>query len=371
MVFQGGAEGMLFKVLSNINRKSFDPIVITLSSLHGYNSSIKKLNIPIINIGISKNFLSCFKLFKLFFILHRLSPAIIHTWMYHADLLGGLIAYVLKVPKIIWCVRHSDFSKSTVKNTTYLIMRFCALLSKYIPNEIVYCSSKAAVIHECFGYSTNKTKIIPNGFDLTNFCQSPSKGLKIRNELKISSDSILVGHVGRFHPQKNHLGFLKAICSVTNNFPDTHFLLVGKDITPSNKLLNNYILKNNLNSVVHLLGLRHDIPAIMASLDILVSSSTNGEAFPNVIGEAMSCGVPCVVTNVGDSVEIIGNSGVVADAFDSQDIAENIIKLINLPASKRLQLSNIARQRIKLHYDIRTVIKLYESLYIIQSIVHI
>ena len=354
---------MLFKVLSNINRNRFEPIVITLTNLHGYNRSIKKLNISIINIGLTKNIFSFFKLFKLFFILRSLSPSIVHTWMYHADLLGGLIAYVLNVPKIIWCVRHSDFSIGTVKYSTYLIMKFCTLLSKFVPDQIIYCSNKAADIHECFGYSKNKRKIIPNGFDLTNFCQSSTKSLKIRNELKINKNTTLIGHVGRFHPQKNHLGFLKSICIINNEFPNIHFVLVGKDITPNNILISNFVLQNNLSSVVHLLGLRHDIPAIMASLDILVSPSTNGEAFPNVIGEAMCCGVPCVVTNVGDSVEIIGNSGVVADAFDSSDIAAKIIKLINLHPFERLKLSNDARQRVKLHYDIHKVIKLYESIY--------
>lgn len=354
---------MLYKVLSNLNRNRFKPVVITLTNLRGYNTSIKNLNIPIINIGLTNNISSFFKIFKLFVVLHRISPSVVHTWMYHADLLGGIVAYILKVPKIIWCVRHSDFSKSTVKYSTYLIMKFCTYLSKHIPNEIIYCSSRAADIHESFGYSTNKRKIIPNGFDLTNFRQSSSKRLKIRNELKINVNSILIGQVGRFHPQKNHLGFLKSICSINNKFPGTHFLLVGKGITHNNALISNFIFKNNLSSVVHLLGLRHDIPAIMASLDILVSASTNGEAFPNVIGEAMSCGVPCVVTNVGDSVEIIGNSGVVANAFDSSDIAEKIIKLINLHPSERLKLSKDARQRVKLHYDIRNVIKLYESLY--------
>lgn len=354
---------MLYKVLSNLNRNRFKPVVITLRNSRGYNTLIKNLNIPIINIGLTNNIFSFFKIFKLFFVLHRISPSVVHTWMYHADLLGGIVAYILKVPRIIWCVRHSDFSTSTVKYSTFLIMKTCSLISNFIPDKIVYCSKRAATIHEGFGYCKYKKKIIPNGFDLTSFCPSPFDRLKIRNELKIDHASIIIGQVGRYHPQKNHLGFLKSIHLLNNEFPHIHFLLVGSDITPANTQINNFLCENNLTSVVHLLGLRHDIPSVMAALDILVSPSTNGEAFPNVIGEAMSCGVPCVVTNVGDSVEIIGNTGFVADAFDSSDIAEKIIKLIKLQPTERLKLSNDARQRVILHYNISNVINLYESLY--------
>lgn len=358
---------MLYKLLCNINRSKFIPSVITLTNLQGYNSAITELNIKTYNIGLSKNPLSFYKIVYLIKILHKISPFIVHTWMYHSDLLGGLIAHIIGVPKVIWCVRHSDFSRNTVKISTYLVMRLCSFISNKIPHKIIYCSKNSADIHQKFGYNKTKTIIIPNGFDLSSFCPSTESRLSLRNELRISSNTFLIGQVGRFHPQKNHLGFLKAASLISNNFPQIHFLLVGKNVSSENKLLIDFIEKNNLFPVVHLMGLRHDISNVMSALDILVSPSTHGEAFPNVIGEAMSCGVPCVVTDVGDSAEIVGNTGFVVKSSDTSDLVSEIIKLINLSKSERSQLSVKARMRVQSKYNISNIVKLYESVYLSQS----
>ena len=358
---------MLYKLLCNIDQSKFIPSVITLTNLQGYNSAIAKLNIPIFNIGLSKNPLSFYKIINLFKILQKISPSIVHTWMYHSDLLGGLIAHILGVPKVIWCVRHSDFSKKTVKISTYLIMRLCALISNKVPHEIIYCSKNASYIHQNFGYNKTKTTIIPNGFDLKKFCPSTENRFKLRNELCISPNTILIGQVGRFHPQKNHLGFLKAACQISSKFSNVNFLLVGKDVSSNNKLLTTYIEENNLCSVVHLLGLRHDVSYIMSALDILVSPSTHGEAFPNVIGEAMSCGVPCIVTDVGDSAEIIGTTGLVVKISNTFDLITKISQFINLSKSQKAKLSINARMRVCSKYNISNVVKMYESVYLKDS----
>ena len=358
---------MLYKLLCNINRSKFIPSVITLSNLQGYNSAITDLNIPIYSIGLSKNPLSFLKIIKLFHLLYKISPSIVHTWMYHSDLLGGLIAHIIGVPKIIWCVRHSNFSKNTVKISTYLIMRLCSLISNKIPHKIIYCSKKSAYIHQNFGYNKPNTVIISNGFDLNDFRPSTENRLNLRNELGTSPNSFLVGQVGRFHPQKNHLGFLKAACQLSSNFSQIHFLLVGEGVSSENQLLSDYIKENNLCSVVHLMGLRHDVSYVMSALDILVSPSTHGEAFPNVLGEAMSCGVPCVVTDVGDSAEIVGNTGFVVKCSDTSDLVTKISKLINLSKSQRSQLSINARIRVQLEYNILNIVKLYESVYLSYS----
>ena len=198
---------MLYKLLCNINRSKFIPSVISLTNLQGYNSAIAELNIKTYNIGLSKNPFSFYRIVNLFKILHKISPSIVHTWMYHSDLLGGLIAHIIGVPKVFWCVRHSDFSKNTVKISTYLIMRLCSFISNIIPHKIIYCSKISADIHQKFGYNKSKTIIIPNGFDLSSFCPSSENRLCLRNELGISPDTLLVGQVGRFHPQKKSSRF--------------------------------------------------------------------------------------------------------------------------------------------------------------------
>lgn len=354
---------MLFKILQNINRNKFSPYVISLTSKEGYGDSIGSLNVPLYCLGMGSGLFSFFNCFKLFHVLINIQPNTVHTWMYHADLLGGLVAWFLRVPRIIWCIRHSDFSRSTTKLSTFFVMKMCSILSYLIPNNIICCSNRGLSIHKQNGYDETKLCVIPNGFDLVQFTPSLPSRLQIRKELDINDKSPVVGLIARFHPQKNHSGFFQAAKIIHKIQPEVLFVLVGKGVDLNNLKIRNYITEYNLDSVVHLLGLRHDISKVMASLDVLVSSSSHGEAFPNVIGEAMSCGVPCVVTDVGDSAEIVGDTGAVVRVGDMEELANRVLSIINMPSSKKANLVLKARDRVKKLYNIPNVVRLYENAY--------
>ncbi len=142
-----------------------------------------------------------------------------------------------------------------------------------------------------------------------------------------------------------------------------HFVLAGKGIDGNNDKLMQAMQRSGVDNVTHLLGLRNDIPCLMAALDVLVSSSSYGEAFPNVLGEAMASGVPCVVTDVGDSAYIVGNTGRVVKSGDMAGLAEEIESLLLLPANERWALGNRARARVAEFFEIGLVVKRYEAFY--------
>ncbi len=200
--------------------------------------------------------------------------------------------------------------------------------------------------------------------DSTSSGSSPDANarLSVRSELNLGKNTPLVGLIARFDPQKNHAGFFEAATRVNLSCPDAHFLLAGTGVE-DNPVLRHAIQQAGVEAKTHLLGRRDDIPRLMAALDVLTSSSSFGEAFPNVLGEAMACGVPCVVTGVGDSAEIVGETGRVVAAEDMHGLAHNIVEILRLSHEERRAMGAKARERICARYDIESVVRRYERFY--------
>jgi len=347
----GGAEMMLYKLVSKMDRGCFDIYVASLTDIGPVGEKIKKLNIPVVAVRIKRGwrgFFSFSGLFKLLRIAKNYKPAVIQTWMYHSDLVGGLVGKILKIP-VIWNIRHSNLSFKHNKKTTMLTAKICAKLSKILPEKIICCSYASKNVHSKLGYNKNKMIIIPNGFDLDIFFPDRKGREK-------------VGFAARFDPQKDHKNFFETAKIVHKVYPNVHFLLCGDGISWENKKLIEWIKKSGVGKTTYLLGRRDDMKNIYNSIDIL-SSSSCGEGFPNVIGEAMACTIPCVVTDVGDSAVIVGNTGLVVPPKNPKALAEAIIKMIEMGEAKQRELGEKARDRIKKNFSIEKVVKRYEDLY--------
>lgn len=295
--------------------------------------------------------------------LRQLQPDVVQTWMYHADLLGGLAARMAGIRAIAWNIRNSDLDAERTKCFTRIVVRCCAWLSRWIPERIVCCSETARGIHERLGYDGSKFTIIANGFDLSRFTPDPAARRAVRDELGLAGDAPLVGLIARYDPQKNHAGFLDAAARLHGIRSDVHFMLAGHGVDRHNAMLISDIRGHGLEGVTHLLGLRTDIPRLMAALDVLALSSSYGEAFPNVLGEAMSCGVPCAATDVGDSAAIVGDTGRVVAPGDMPGLAAAMAELLALSPPERLRSSQRCRERVEEHYEINRIAKQYGDLY--------
>jgi glycosyltransferase involved in cell wall biosynthesis len=358
----GGAQTMLLKLLSHMDAKRFSPEVISLTAEEEMGKRIEALGIPVHYMDMKPAAVDPARFLKLVGLVGRIKPDLVHTWMYHADLLGGLAARMNGISALAWCVRHSDLSKENNKKTTLYVVKLCALLSGLLPRRIVMCSSRAAEIHRDAGYREEKMFLLPNGFNLEQFTPSPEAREAVRRELRVEKETQLVGLIARDDPQKNHAGFIRAAARVHQVLPEVHFILAGTGIDQDNTGLAEAIGEHNLQERMHLLGRRNDIPRLMASLDVLASSSI-GEAFPNVLGEAMSCAVPCVVTDVGDSAEIVGDTGAVVDSGDMEGLARHLIEILNMPSGDRQKMGVRARSRVAQKYEINGIVRRYEEFY--------
>jgi glycosyltransferase involved in cell wall biosynthesis len=143
---------------------------------------------------------------------------------------------------------------------------------------------------------------------------------------------------------------------------DAHFIMIGDGVNLENKLLSSMIEQENLGGRIHLLGRRDDMPRLYASLDVF-SLTSLGEGFPNVVAEAMLCGVPCAVTNVGDTELIVGDTGRIVPPRDSTALANAWYSLLSLTEFDRQSLGLRARQHIIEHYSLDKMVSAYDQLY--------
>lgn len=361
----GGAEMMLYKLLSKMNRDHFSPYVISLLDEGTIGEKIKALDIPVYCLNLKSLTSLPQALLKLVTIVKEINADLIQGWMYHGNLAAQFVKILtLKSIPVLWNIRQSLYSLSYEKKTTALIIQLGAKFS-FLPEEIIYNSQTATIHHEAIGYNTNKNTVIPNGFNTELFKPSLKDYWQFRQELNIDDDSILIGLIGRFHPMKDHENFFNAasILINKNNYQRIKFICCGKNVDWHNIELAEKIKELNLKDKTFLLGERQDIAKINSALDIATSSSSHNEGFPNVIGEAMSCEVPCVVTNVGDSGLIVGDTGKIVPPKDPEALAQAWQELIDLGQEKRKFLGKKARQRIVTHFSLNSVVNQYENLY--------
>jgi glycosyltransferase involved in cell wall biosynthesis len=361
---RGGAEMSLLALVQNLDRTRFEPRVISLTTLGVVGPRLAALGVPVTAIGLRARPLSALVgLVRLLREVARVRPQVVQTWMYHADLLGGLAARWAGVDAVVWGIRNSDLASGASRRSTVAVAHLCALLSIAVPRAIVSVSFVARDIHRRLGYRSARFVVIGNGFDLSLFVPEPAVRGPLRQSLGLSETTPLVLHVGRFHPQKDHHGLLRAAARLHQVRPDVHFVLAGDGVDADNPELSRAIAAGGLTGVVHCLGPRDDAQRLMAGSDLLVLSSRSGEAFPRVLGEAMACGLPCVATDVGDSRAIVEDCGRIVAPQDDAALAKAILDMLSMPDLARAELGRRARERAVALFDIRQVARDYEDLY--------
>ncbi len=359
----GGAEGVLYRVC--MHSQAIKHHVVSLSSSGKYGPMLEALGVTVITLNMSPGRPSPMMFIRLVRLLRQEKPDVVQTWMYHGDLVGGLAARLAGIQSVVWGVRHTTLEPRKSKKATIWITKLLAKLSWWLPSKIVVCAQQAMDVHEALGYDRSKMHFIPNGYDLADF----HPGLDPEGEMKASlvpDQSIpLIGTVGRFDPQKDHANLLVALSILRDRAVSFRCVLVGTGMDHSNTQIVQWIAQRGLADYLQLLGQRNDIPNIMNSLDLHVLPSAYGEAFPNVVAEAMACGTPCVVTDVGDAAFIVGDTGWVVPPRDARALAEAISAALNnmIDIEQASQRSSRARSRIEENFSIERMVVSYTNLW--------
>ncbi|MBB1424661.1 glycosyltransferase [Pseudoalteromonas sp. SG43-7] len=360
----GGAEAVLYRLCSS--DKVHEHTVISLMDEGKYGHLLRGADIKVYCLNMPPGRVTLSGLIKLYQLIRKGNPYIIQTWMYHADMIGGVIARLAGVRNVFWGVHHTNLVKGESKNATIVVAKLNAILSKFIPHKIIYCAESARQVHESKGYKSAIGVVIPNGYNLNDFTPSIHSRLSFRKENNIDKDTFLIGHVGRFHPLKDYENLMGAIGILKNKVTNFKFMMVGTELDYCNEQLSSYILNNDCQGKVSLLGRRNDIPVVMNGFDLFILSSIS-EAFPNVLSEAMACGTPCVTTDVGDAAYIVGATGWIVPIKEPQDLSMAIFNAINEHTSQQDEFSNrklACRERIEKNFSIESMILKYHSVWL-------
>ncbi len=358
----GGAERTLVNLVTGLDRSQFENDVVSLMEPGALARPLADAGIKVTGLGMRQGLPNPASLVALVRHLQHTRPTILQTWLYHADLAGTLAAWLARPPHLVWNLRCSDTTQASGEWSTRQIMRVLAVLSRR-PDAIIVNSRKGRLFHEQLGYHPRQWVDIPNGVDLQRFRQRPAERARLRAELSLTAGTLTIGLVARFHPMKDCTTFLQAAAAFSKAHTEARFILCGYNLDSVNEELRKLITELQLNERVILLGRQSDIQNVYPMFDISVLSSGYGEGFPNVLIEAMACGVPCVATDVGDSREIIGQVGVVVPPRDPQALAYGFETILSRGPES---VGEAARAHVMAHYGIDAMrlryAKLYEAL---------
>jgi glycosyltransferase involved in cell wall biosynthesis len=357
----GGAEAALFRLITADRRDSH--VVIVLMGGGKYGSLLSDAGIMVHPLNMPRGRVTASGLRQLWQLMRASNADVVQTWMYHADLVGGMVARLAGRRALVWGIRNTYLDPRTTPFTTRLVARMCAWGSKFWPSRIVSCSSRGADTHVRLGYDRRKIVVIPNGYDVVHLAPDPAARLRLRAEWAIGPHTTLLGMIASWVPQKDHQTLIGALAALGAG-AGWHCMLVGAGMVESNAELRALLAQSGIGEWVTLLGPRGDVPAVMNALDLHVLSSAS-EGFPNVVAEAMACGTPCVVTDVGDAALIVGATGWVVPPGNPARLAAAITTAageISDPA-KWNQRQRAARERIIERFGLDRMVQSYRKIW--------
>ena len=363
----GGAERMLLKLLGARALSGYEQWVVAMlpggamaEPMRATGARVHELDflggVPVVGgaVGVARQARQC-------------QPDIVQGWMYHGNLGASLARAALpnRVP-LVWGIRQS---LATLEGEN-LFAKFGIVLNRFgsgHPDRLLFNSQTSLAQHRDFGFKTAHAEYLPNGFETGAFAPDAQARALTRAAWRVDDATVVFGLLARYHPVKDHAGFLQAVRRVRDARPATRFVLAGTGVDTGNEALMRVVHEAGLGQHVQLLGERADVAGLLAALDVFVSSSA-GEAFSNSVGEAMSCALPCVVTDVGDSALIVGDTGMAVPPRDPGALAAAMIEMVDLGPARRASLGARARQRITAEFDIEAVARRYAALY--DTLVH-
>ena len=277
-------------------------------------------------------------------LVRREKPDILHGYLSVSNIFTALIGMMWPRVRVAWGIRSSNMN---LKDYDWL-MRVSYRVERWFSRfaDLIIVNSYAGLDYAAGqGYPSDKMVVIPNGVDTDRFKPDREAGKRVRSEWGVTDEQILIGLVGRIDPMKDHATFLKAAALLATEHHNLAFACIGRSREPHKSILMNSSEQLGLSDRLIWSDARNDMHAVYNAFDVLVSSSSYGEGFSNVIGEAMACGVPCVVTDVGDSAMIVGDYGEVVTPQDPQALKDAIERLLEKCRGNCLE-GQTSRQRI-------------------------
>jgi glycosyltransferase involved in cell wall biosynthesis len=363
----GGAETMLARLVVAADSSRFEHVVLPLREGGPLTERVRETGglAGALQVDGTRNLITA--PLRLGARLRELRPDLVQGWLLQGNLAAtvGTSLGRLHIP-VLWNVRWTLYDVGSERVTTQALLRISGRLARH-PIRIIFNSHVAAFQHAGIGYPPTRARVIPNGFDIQHFRPDPAARIDVRRELDIPADAEVMGMVARYHPMKDHAMSLRAAARVVERRPKAMFVYAGRGVDDGNEELLRLVQTLGLAGRVRLLGELYDVARLYPSFDVYwMSSVARGiaEGFPNVVAEAMACGVPCVATDIGDAASIIGQSGRLVQSRDWRAFGDATADLLDAGPVMLKRLSNEARERIERNFSMDAVARAYHALYV-------
>jgi glycosyltransferase involved in cell wall biosynthesis len=360
---RGGSERQLTALARLLDRRRFRVTVITFYSGGPFERELMDGDVRLISLGKRSRWDLLRAVRRLAAELRAIRPDIVHAYLVEPNLLALALKPLFPSTKVVWGIRASRMDLARYDWFARVNFRLQAFAARFA-DRIIVNSQAGRDYHVARGFPAAKCLVIPSGVDTARFKPDRAAGKAKRQAWGIGDDTVLVGLVGRLDPMKDHRTFLEAAALVAREDPATRFVCVGGGAPDEAAELRKLADEYRIGPRVTWAGECDDMPDVYNALDIACSASS-GEGFPNAIGEAMACGVPCVVTDVGDSAILVGNTGIVVPPNDPQALAEGLSKC---KGSLRLAPAANPRSRIEHDFDVSALVDRTEAA--LASLVH-
>ena len=322
---RGGAERQLVTLLLGLQRRGWPVSVACFYAGGPLQADLDVVGVPVFDLRKHGRWDVLGFLWRLGRQVRKTRPTILHGYLPVPNVLAVLLRFLNPGMKVVWGVRASNMDLSRYDLLSRFSYGFESRCSRWA--DLVISNSEAgAQTRIAQGFPAATMRVIPNGIDTERFRFDAAGRERLRQEWGVSDTAVLVGLVGRLDPMKDHSTFLKAAALLSSRNPIWHFVCVGDGPVGYREELVALAAELGLEERLSWAGSRDDMAAVYSALDI-ASSSSYGEGFSNVVAEAMACGRPCVVTDVGDSARIVGNTGIVVPPRDPPALAAGIERL--------------------------------------------
>lgn len=359
----GGAERQALELSKHLDRRKYDVIVIALRG----NGALKEsfYSLPDIESFTLDSKWPLIVLFRLTWLLWKARIQVLHSFLASTNIYSLIVKCFLRRVKVIIGLRDSLVDprmgyRSLVWRKKIDLLELCLKQLSFLGDLYIANSEAGKILYE--RKLPRKVVVVPNGIDTVRFRPDPAAPDMLRVAVGLPDGVKIVGILANCTIYKDYPTFVRAARIVTDMVKNVHFISIGEDHTSEGAAAKEAVRQLGLEKVFHFLGTREDVPALLAGLDVMCSSSVT-EGFPGAIAEAMACGVPCVVTDVGDSQRVVGDKGIVVPPGNPQELAGGIVSMLKVDAAVRQPMSLAIRGRIVQNFGVAAMVKGHERLY--------
>lgn len=352
----GGAEMMLYKTVTHLDKDKYKPIVVSLLPEGRISGMLREQNSEVHSLGMRNKFPNPAVLFRLVALLRREKPEILHSYMFHADLLGRIAGKLAGVPVVISSIRNENIGgkwrERMLGVSDFMVDRVTAVCRAAGMKQVAAGTTRA-----------NKLHVIYNGIELGKYPPgTDAQRAEVRREWNIPDDCRVLMNVGRLERQKDQAGLLNSFASLLGEEPDCRLVIVGDGSLRG--ALEEQAGRLGIADRVIFTGICKDIPRMLQAADIFVLSSL-WEGFPNVVIEAMAARKPVVATNAGGTPEVIedGRSGLLVEPGNAAALTAALTRLLRLPRQQLQAMGEYGRSVVERDFTIERTIDQTERMY--------